>query len=72
VTLLVRESTETRFEVEATYAPHSARAPKHWHPHHDESFEVLSGTLHIGPAGKEDDFTLAPRSTSRAAPSTRC
>ena len=55
-TLLVRGSTPDLFEVEATYAPHGSRPPKHWHPHHDEFFAVLSGTLRIGFADEEREF----------------
>lgn len=57
VTLLVRASTEDLFEVEATYAPDSARPPKHWHPLHDEHFEVLDGTLVVGLPGGERELT---------------
>jgi quercetin dioxygenase-like cupin family protein len=55
--LLVRMSTADLFEVEATYAPGGARPPKHWHPHHDEFFEVLSGTLRVGFADEEREFS---------------
>lgn len=47
-TLLIRESTADRFEVDATYEPGGARPPRHSHPHHDESFTVLEGTLRVG------------------------
>jgi quercetin dioxygenase-like cupin family protein len=56
VTLVVCERAEDRFEVEATYEPRGARPPKHWHPHHDERFEVLAGTLRIGFPDGEHDF----------------
>jgi hypothetical protein len=44
-------------EVEATYAPRGARPPKHLHPHHDEAFTVLRGTIRVGLADGEHDFT---------------
>ncbi|MBD5785877.1 cupin domain-containing protein [Cellulosimicrobium terreum] len=47
-TLVVQESTADRFQVEATYEPRGSRPPKHVHPHHDESFTVLAGTLRVG------------------------
>jgi quercetin dioxygenase-like cupin family protein len=56
-TLKVRESTPERFEVEATYAPRGERPPKHVHPHHDEAFTVLSGTIRVGLRDGERDFT---------------
>jgi quercetin dioxygenase-like cupin family protein len=59
--LLVRESSPERFEVEATYAPLGTRPPRHSHPHHEESFTVLSGTLRVGmgtgASASERDFT---------------
>jgi len=57
VTLRVHESTQDRFDVEATYAPHGSRPPRHSHPHHDEHFEVLDGTLRVVVAGRERDLT---------------
>lgn len=57
VSLLVRASTKDLFELEATYAPNSARPPKHWHPHHDEHFEVLDGTLVVGLPDGERELT---------------
>jgi quercetin dioxygenase-like cupin family protein len=57
VTLLVRASTKDLFELEATYAPDSPRPPKHWHPHHDEHFEILDGTLVVGLDGVERRLT---------------
>jgi quercetin dioxygenase-like cupin family protein len=57
VSLLVRASTKDLFELEATYAPDSARPPKHWHPHHDEHFEILDGTLMVGLPDGEREFT---------------
>lgn len=66
--LVVRDSTADRLEVEATYQPHGERPPKHLHPHHDESFTVLAGTLRVGFADHERDFAagesfVVPRGT---------
>lgn len=47
-TIHVLESSASRFEVEVTYPPHGTRPPRHTHPHHSESFTVLSGTLRVG------------------------
>jgi len=57
-TLLVTESTPDRFAVEATYAPHGSRPPKHVHPHHEESFTVQAGTLRVGYADEERDYAV--------------
>lgn len=54
--LTVRESSAARFEVEATYAPHGSRPPKHVHPHHDEYFAVLVGSIRVGFTKGEQDF----------------
>ncbi|MBD8080294.1 cupin domain-containing protein [Cellulosimicrobium arenosum] len=56
-TLVVQESTADRFQVEATYQPRGSRPPKHVHPHHDESFTVLAGTLRVGFVDHEQDVT---------------
>ncbi|MFC8731730.1 cupin domain-containing protein [Luteimicrobium sp. NPDC057192] len=66
--LVVRESTPDRFEVEATYGPSGSRPPKHVHPHHDEEFTVLAGTIRVGFADHEQSFTagesfVVPRGT---------
>ncbi|WP_298864208.1 cupin domain-containing protein [uncultured Microbacterium sp.] len=55
--IVVVESTPDRFEVEATYAPHGARPPMHLHPNHSEQFTVLTGTLRVGLADSEHDYT---------------
>lgn len=55
-TIVVRASAADRFEVEATYAPHGSRPPKHVHPHHDEFFTVLAGDLRVGFGSKVRDF----------------
>ena len=35
-------------EVESVYTkPSPARPPAHYHPHQEERFEALSGTLHV-------------------------
>lgn len=67
--LVVQESTPDRFEVEATYEPQGSRPPKHVHPHHDEEFTVLAGTIRVGFADHEQDFTtgesfVVPRGTA--------
>jgi len=43
--LTVRESTPEALVVEAVYAPGGKPPPGHYHPAHDEHFEVLEGTL---------------------------
>ena len=45
----VRTSTPEVIEVEVTYGPGSRRPPAHLHPHQDESFQVLSGTIGVRP-----------------------
>ncbi|MGW8566010.1 cupin domain-containing protein [Isoptericola sp. NPDC055881] len=65
----VLESTPDRFEVEATYAPRGERPPKHVHPHHAESFTVLAGTVRVGFADHEQDYSagesfVVPRGTA--------
>ncbi|MFE7405034.1 cupin domain-containing protein [Isoptericola sp. NPDC057559] len=67
--LVVRESTPDRFEVEATYQPHGERPPQHVHPHHDEEFTVLAGTIRVGFADRRKDFAagesfVVPRGTA--------
>ncbi|MFB7800132.1 cupin domain-containing protein [Isoptericola sp. NPDC056134] len=67
--LVVRESTTDRLEVEATYEPRGERPPKHVHPHHDEEFTVLSGTVRVGFADDERDYAageafVVPRGTA--------
>lgn len=57
VTLRVRDTTPDRFDVDATYAPHGSRPPRHSHPHHDEHFEVLEGTLRVVVDGRQQDLT---------------
>jgi mannose-6-phosphate isomerase-like protein (cupin superfamily) len=49
----VRTSTPEVLEVEVTYGPGSGRPPAHLHPHQDESFEVLSGTIGVRIEGEE-------------------
>lgn len=49
----VRTSTPEMLEVEVTYGPGSGRPPAHLHPHQDESFEVLSGTIGVRIEGEE-------------------
>ena len=41
----VVESTPEALVVEATYGPGGKPPPKHFHPHQDERFRVLEGTL---------------------------
>lgn len=49
----VRTSTPELIEVEVTYGPGSERPPAHLHPHQEESFEVLSGTIGVRIDGEE-------------------
>jgi len=68
-TLQVLDSTADRFEVEATYQPRGERPPKHVHPHHDEEFTVLSGSIRVGFADHERDYAaggsfVVPRGTA--------
>jgi quercetin dioxygenase-like cupin family protein len=54
--MIVVESSPDRFAVEATYAPHGERPPRHLHPRHAEQFTVLAGTLRVGLADGEHDY----------------
>ena len=54
--IVVIESTPERFVVEATYQQHGERPPMHVHPHHTESFTVLSGALRVGYTDREQDY----------------
>jgi quercetin dioxygenase-like cupin family protein len=53
--ITIIDSTPERFEVEATYAPHGERPPRHVHPSHAESFTVLAGALRVELAGRQSD-----------------
>ncbi|MFL5909717.1 MAG: cupin domain-containing protein [Gaiellaceae bacterium] len=63
--LTVRESTPEVLEVEALYAPHGEPPPAHFHPAHDELFEVLEGSVRARVDGEErvlrqgDTLTIA-------------
>lgn len=39
-------------EMEATFSPHSAPPPAHFHPHQTEDFKILAGTLNVELDGK--------------------
>lgn len=43
-------------EVETTYQPGSSEPLEHYHPHQEEHFEVLEGTVRVRLAGKEKDL----------------
>ena len=49
----VRSSTPEALEVEASYAPHGSAPPAHFHPHQDEHFEVLAGSMTTLVDGRE-------------------
>jgi quercetin dioxygenase-like cupin family protein len=51
--LTVRESTPEVLEVEALYAPGGEPPPAHYHPAHEERFEVLEGSVHARLDGEE-------------------
>ena len=51
--LTVRESTPEVLEVEALYAPGGEPPPAHYHPAHEERFEVLEGSVHARVDGGE-------------------
>lgn len=53
----VQRSTPELLEVEGTYSPKGKPPPRHFHPHQDEHFEVLAGSLRVR-AG-DQDRTLA-------------
>ena len=50
--------TPEALEVEGSWGPHGSPPPKHFHPHQDERFEVLSGRLRTRVNGEERE--LAP------------
>lgn len=55
--------------VHATYAPGGERPPAHRHPHQDEHFEVLTGSLRVEADGEvrtygEGDSFEVPRGTA--------
>jgi quercetin dioxygenase-like cupin family protein len=43
----IRLSTPELLEVQARYGPSGKPPPKHWHPAHDEHFEVLEGQIRV-------------------------
>ena len=51
--LTVRESRPEVLEVEALYAPDGEPPPAHYHPAHEEHFEVLEGSVHARVDGEE-------------------
>lgn len=55
-TLEVLRSDREVFEVETTYAPGGVEPPAHYHPHHDEHFEILAGTVHAVVDGSAIDL----------------
>jgi len=52
-TLTVVESTPEVLHVEAEYAPAGKPPPAHYHPNHEEKFEVLEGSVHAKVDGDE-------------------
>ena len=52
----IRRSTAELIEVEVTYGPGGERPPAHLHPHQDEAFEVLSGTIDVRIDGEERSY----------------
>lgn len=55
-TMTVLRSDPEMFEVESVYEPGGAAPPPHFHPHHDERFEVTEGTLHVVLDGQAHDI----------------
>ena len=51
--LTVRKSTHEVLEVEALYGPGGEPPPAHYHPAHEERFEVLEGSVHARVDGEE-------------------
>jgi len=49
----IRESSPETLELEASWAAKGKEPPKHFHPAHDERFEVLEGRLHVRVDGVE-------------------
>lgn len=45
--LRIVASTPDALELESTWAPGGKPPPRHYHPHQDERFEVLSGELTV-------------------------
>jgi quercetin dioxygenase-like cupin family protein len=65
----IRQRTPDVLEVEAVYAPHGQRPPKHLHPFQDEHFEVLEGEVMVKTPRFERKLTAGeaidiPRRTS--------
>jgi quercetin dioxygenase-like cupin family protein len=52
-TVTVRRHSAEALEVEVTYAAGASPPPGHFHPHQDERFEVLSGTVRAVVGGRE-------------------
>jgi quercetin dioxygenase-like cupin family protein len=49
---IVRDDPDA-IEVEGTWGPNGSPPPKHFHPHQDERFEILEGTLSARVDGEE-------------------
>src|SRR5262245_247135 len=63
------ETAGRLLELEATYPPHSAEPPRHFHPRQDEEFVIVSGSMMANIAGGR--LTVAswrrPRDSGRDA-----
>lgn len=55
-TLTLLRSDPDVFEVESVYEPGGAAPPPHFHPAHDETFEIIEGTLHVVLDGRARDI----------------
>jgi quercetin dioxygenase-like cupin family protein len=54
--LTILRSDAEVFEVESVYEPGGAAPPPHFHPYHDETFEITDGTLHAVVDGQARDI----------------
>lgn len=64
-TLTVLRSDPDVFEVESVYEPGGAPPPPHFHPSHDETFEITDGTLHLDIDGQARDIAAGGTVTVR-------
>lgn len=52
----IRRSDADCLELEARYEPHGAPPPAHFHPGHDERFEVVEGILTVDRDGRSEQY----------------
>ncbi|MFC7623377.1 cupin domain-containing protein [Microlunatus sp. GCM10028923] len=52
----IRRSDPDCLELEARYEPHGSPPPAHFHPGHDERFEVVEGRLSVDLGGTNESY----------------